>query len=105
MAELVAGLGPPSHWPKTGPEAALTAAAASGAEAEAREVARQLRLLLDATIDRGIDTPRPEDVAIGSPTDREWWDKLVVPAGQDNWMHHLSGKFNPDTRGMLRARQ
>ncbi len=45
----------------------------------------------------------PEDVAIGSSNDREWWDKQVVPAGRDAWVHHLSGQFNPDTRGVLRC--
>jgi len=45
----------------------------------------------------------PEDVAVGSSTDREWWDKQVVPAGRDAWVHHLTGQFNPDTRGMLRC--
>ncbi len=45
----------------------------------------------------------PEDVAIGSSTDREWWDRQVVPAGKDAWVHHLTGRFNPDTRGMLRC--
>lgn len=45
----------------------------------------------------------PEDVAIGSSTDREWWDRQLVPAGKDAWVHHLSGRFNADTRGVLRC--
>jgi hypothetical protein len=26
-----------------------------------------------------------------------------VPPGKEAWVHHLTGRFNPDTRGMLRC--
>lgn len=45
----------------------------------------------------------PEDIAMQSPHDREWWDRETVPPGHDAWVHHLTGKFNPDTRAMLRC--